>query len=150
MFWGKLHSLAEKKYSLQPVMAVDKLTQGYLASTAVGEIGHICFKKNDSDYDNLLVRVAVEKLSPKLMDYRGNCGFFYEYDCKDIAELRDFCNDTHCQTIGVLGNKEILRPLVFSGIKGVDRIAAIGHTMDFDLNWDGYNLVERLTRTVVI
>jgi hypothetical protein len=50
----------------------------------------------------------------------------------------------------VLGNKEILRPLVSSGIKGVDRIAAIGHTMDFDLNWDGYNLVERLTRTVVI
>jgi hypothetical protein len=50
----------------------------------------------------------------------------------------------------VLGNKEILRPLVESGIKGVDRIAAIGHTMDFDLNWDGYNLVERLTRTVVI
>jgi hypothetical protein len=49
-----------------------------------------------------------------------------------------------------LGNKEILRPLVFSGIKGVDRIVAIGHTMDFDLNWDGYNLVERLTRTVVI
>jgi hypothetical protein len=149
IFWGKLHGLVEEKYSFQPVMAVDKLTQGYLAATASDEIGHICLSDNN-DTDNLLVRVKVEKLTPKLMDYRGNCGFFYEYACKDIMELRDFCDDTHCQTIGVLGNKEILRPLVSSGIKGVDRIAAIGHTMDFDLNWDGYNLVERLTRTVVI
>jgi hypothetical protein len=152
IFWDKLHSLVEEKYSFQPVMAVDKLTQEYLAATAADEIGYICFNKKDdnNNTDNLIVRVKVEKLTPKLMDYRGNCGFFYEYDCKDILELRDFCDDTHCQTIGVLGNKEILRPLVSSGIKGVDRIAAIGHTMDFDLNWDGYNLVERLTRTVVI
>jgi hypothetical protein len=150
MFWGKLHGLVEEKYKFLPVMAVDKLTQGYLASTAANEIGHICIEKKDDNKDNLLIRVKVEKLTPKLMDYRGNCGFFYEYDCENISELRDFCDDTHCQTIGVLGNKEILRPLVESGIKGVDRIAAIGHTMDFDLNWDGYNLVERLTRTVVI
>jgi len=38
--------------------------------------------------------------------------------------------------------------LVLSGIHGVDRIVPIGHTMDFDLVWDGYNLVERLTRNI--
>jgi hypothetical protein len=84
------------------------------------------------------------------MDYRGNCGYFYEYDCDDVLGLRDFCDDTRCQTIGVLGDTAFLKPLIASGIKGVDRIVALGHTMDFDLNWDGYNLAERLTRTVVV
>jgi hypothetical protein len=84
------------------------------------------------------------------MDYRGNCGYFYEYDCKDIMDIRDFCDNTHCQTIGLIGGSELVEPLVSSGIRGVDRVVPIGHTMDFDLNWDGYNLVERLTRTVVL
>jgi hypothetical protein len=34
------------------------------------------------------------------------------------------------------------------GIKGVDRIVPIGKTMDFDLIWDGYDLIERFTRTI--
>ncbi len=41
-------------------------------------------------------------------------------------------------------------PLFTSGIKGVDRVVPVGRTMDFDLIWDGYNLVTQLTREVVI
>ena len=82
------------------------------------------------------------------MDYRGNSGYFYEYDCDDILEIRDLCNDTHCQTIGLIGSNNLLDPLIESGIRGVDRIVPVGHTMDFDLMWDGYNLVERLTRII--
>jgi len=37
--------------------------------------------------DNLLVRVKVENLSPNLMDYRGNSGFFYEFDCDKYQSL---------------------------------------------------------------
>ena len=33
-------------------------------------------------------------------------------------------------------------------LKGVDRIVKIGHTLDFDFLWDGYNLFEEFTRTV--
>lgn len=65
-------------------------------------------------------------------------------------EIRDLCDDTHCQTIGFLGDKKQILPLVLSGVKGVDRIVPIGKTMDFDLIWDGYNLVERMTRTIKI
>ena len=46
--------------------------------------------------------------------------------------------------------KEAIQPLIDLGIKGVDRVVPIGKTMDFDLLWDGYKLVERLTRTVEI
>jgi len=57
---------------------------------------------------------------------------------------------TRCQTVGVLGDSSMLKPLLDSGIKGVDRIVPIGHTMDFDFIWDGYNLFDELTRTVAI
>ena len=68
----------------------------------------------------------------------------------DISELRDICNDERCQTIGIIGDKCMFEPLILSGIKGVDRIVPIGRTMDFELIWDGYDLVERLTRTIVV
>lgn len=146
LFWEKLHILVKKKYFYQSIMGVDKLSQGLVVSTKSDQFGEI--KLNYKD--NLLYRVSVEQLPDSLMNYRGNCGYFYEYECDDIMELFDFCNNTHCQTIGIVGNKEITNPLLSSGCKGVDRVVAIGHTMDFDLIWDGYNLVERLTRTIGI
>ena len=83
------------------------------------------------------------------MEYRGNSGLFYEYDTDDISSLYDFCNDTHCQTIGVIGQIETIKPLLDLGTKGVDRVVRVGHTMEFDLIWDGYDLFEEFTRVVL-
>lgn len=144
IFWNELYKLVLNKYRFQPIMAVDKASLAYLGAASLGDT----YMLKESDKNNMLVRVKVDKLSPELMKYRGNSGFFYEYDCESVMDLKDFCNDTHCQTIGVIKNKEFLRPLLNVGIKGVDRITNIGHTMDFDLVWDGYNLIERFTRTI--
>lgn len=146
IFWGKLHELAEKKYLIQPVQCVDKLVMEYIS--AVRCAAHGMHEVQTSD--NLIVRIQTDSLTDTLMNYRGNSGYFYEYDMKNVRELWDICNNVHCQTIGLLGNKEILRPLIMSGIKGIDRIVPVGQTMDFDLFWDGYNLADRLTRTIVV
>ena len=84
------------------------------------------------------------------MEYRDNSGYFYEYDCQNILDLVPICNDKRCQTIGYIGEKDMFMPLIQLGIKGVDRIVPIGKTMDFDLIWDGYNLPEFLSRTIVV
>lgn len=145
VFWKDLLALVKEKYHFQPIQGIDKLSIEYMVSVSgLGEM------KQLSKGDNRLVRIQVSQLSPKLMDYRGNSGYFYEYDCDDILMIRDFCDNTHCQTIGVLGEDTIVKPLLESGIRGVDRVVAIGHSMDFDLVWDGYNLVERLTRIISI
>jgi len=145
-FWAKLQELVNERYRYQAIMGVDKLSQAYLAVTAEADFGKISVNA-ENDYS--LVRIQVAKAPYELMEYRGNCGYFYEYDCKNIMELSNICDNDRCQTIGVLGDKKMLEPLIKSGIRGIDRVVDIGHTMDFDLNWDGYNLVERLTRTVV-
>ena len=145
LFWESLSASVKEKYHFQPIQSVDKLSAKYMA--AASGLGVM---KQNSKGDNRLVRLQVSELSPKLMDHRGNSGYFYEYDCDDIMAIRDFCDDTHCQTIGLLGEKAIVEPLLRSGVRGVDRVVPMGHTMDFDLIWDGYNLVERLTRTVSV
>ena len=125
-------------------MGINKLTSGYLVAVAEDAV------RIEKHEDNYIIRVNVLEAKPELMELKDNSGFFFEYDCDDILEIRSFCNNTHCQTIGFLGQKDAIMPLLTSGIKGVDRIVPIGKTMDFDFIWDGYNLVERLTRTIKV
>ena len=143
-FWNKLQSVAEEKYVFQPIQAVNKLTSSYLLSAYMDGV---CVEDRR---DNLIVRLKVPRLTDELMEFKDNSGYFMEYDCDDIQDLKELCNNTHCQTISYIGDKNMLRPLLQLGIKGVDRIVPIGKTMDFDFIWDGYNLFERLTRTVNI
>ncbi len=142
VFWENLRALAAKRYDLQPIQGVDKLSTMYLAAANVPGL------RRTEDRDNLIYRIRAERLPARLMEYRGNSGYFYEYACGDVMEIRDFCNDVHCQTIGLLAERGAIDPLLESGIKGVDRVVPIGHTMDFDLIWDGYDLSGQLTRTV--
>lgn len=144
LFWKYEHDLVKKKYQFQSIMGINKLTSSYLMAVSKEGV-HV-----EQREDNYIVRVNVPEVNPDLMQLKDNSGYFFEYDCDDIIEIRGFCNNTHCQTIGFLGEKETIMPLLISGIKGVDRVVPIGKTMDFDFIWDGYNLVERLTRTIKV
>lgn len=143
-FWDELHKLAERKYTFQPIQGVNKLTSSYLAAVKVPDT------VIEEHKDNLIVRVNVPAIAENLMELKDNSGYFFEYDCDDILELHPLCNDKHCQTVTLLGEPSIIQPLLDSAPKGIDRVVPIGKTMEFDLIWDGYNLVESLTRTVVV
>lgn len=143
IFWDILHKHVRAKYNISGVQAVNKLTQAYLLGADKPDI---IIETND---DNLIYRIQVSTLSSNLLGYKENSGYFFEYDCGDILELKELCNDTRCQTVSYIGNKSILYPLLCSGIRGVDRIVPVGKTMDFDFIWDGYNLFERMTRSIL-
>lgn len=144
VFWAEEHMLVKQKYSIQAIQSVNKLTSSYLIS--VIEPG--C--KVEEHEDNLIVRVAVPRVTEFLMDYKDNSGYFFEYDCEDILTIKDLCNDKRCQTIAYIGDSSAVLPLINAGVKGIDRVVPMGKTMDFDLIWDGYNLPALLTRTIVM
>ena len=143
-FWEEEHRLAEKKYTFQPIQGVNKLAKSCLIAAAEPGV------KIAAHTDNLIIRVAVPEITDTLMDYRDNSGYFYEYDCENVLDLIPLCNDKRCQTIAYIGDRNIFRPLIEAGIKGIDRIVPMGKTMDFDLIWDGYNLPAMLSRTVTL
>lgn len=99
--------------------------------------------------DNRIVRIEMEQMNPRIQEYRGNSGMFYEYELKDIMELAPICS-ARLQTVAFLGDNRKLLPLIESGVKGIDRVVKIGSTMDFGFVWDGYDLRERLTRSIEI
>ena len=144
VFWAEEHALVKQKYAFQAIQGVNKLTSSYLISV----VEPCC--KIEKHEDNLIIRVSVPKVSRFLMDYRDNSGYFFEYNCKDILEIKDLCNDKRCQTVAYIGNADMITPLLNAGIKGIDRVVPMGKTMDFDLIWDGYNLPSILTRIITV
>ena len=141
-FWDDIHEIVKKRYTFQPIQGINKLTKSYLLAVAQDGI------KIKSHGDNLIIRVDIPKITKDLMDHKCDCGYFFEYDCEDISELKGLCDDKRCQTIAYIGGKEMLLPLVELGVKGIDRVVPVGKTMDFDLIWDGYDLYGQLTRII--
>lgn len=141
-FWKYLYEMVSSQYPIQPIQAVDKLTNLLLTASETK-----C--RLVKEYDNRMVRIELENLDADIMEHRGNSGFFYEYDCSDISKLEPLITDK-CQTIGYEGDTKMFLPLLNLGISGVDRIVPIGKTMDFDFVWDGYDLFAQLTRNIVI
>ncbi len=143
-FWDEEQKIVEQKYEYRDIQGVDKLAGSYiLAANKTG----IKIKRHK---DNRIVRVMVSEITDDLMDYQGNSGYFLEYDCGNLMELWDLCNNKKCQTVAYIGKKECMLPLLKAGVRGIDRVVPVGKTMDFDLIWDGYDLTERLTRKVAL
>lgn len=143
IFWEELHRIVESKYELQAVQVVNKLTSSYLLAVAEKNV------EREKVPDNLIVRMNVKQMSSSLMELKENSGYFFEYNCDNILELKDVCDDLRCQTISYIGDKTMFGPLLKCGVSGIDRIVPIGKTMDFDFMWDGHNLFEKLTRIIV-
>lgn len=144
IFWGSLYDLVRERYHFQTIMAVNKLTSACLLAAQMEGT------KMAPAEDNLLVRVSIPEITDDIIRFRDHSGYFLEYDCADLMELRTLCADKRVQTIGLIGDPDMFKPLLLSGVKGIDRIVPIGKTMDFDLLWDGYRLTERLTRTICL
>ncbi len=143
-FWKTLHNIVSQKYSFQDIQAINKLSSSYLAAVRIEGIKVI------PQIDNLVIRLQVSKIQSELMDYKDNSGFFFEYDCNDIMEIRELCDNKRCQTVGIIGDLNMVRPILESGVKGIDRVVHVGKTMDFELIWDGYDLISQLSRCVTM
>ena len=141
-FWKELSLLVKEKYNLQAIQSIDKLTLAYKTAASTEYIEKVCKQ------DNYIYRVEVNRIDPNLMTYKGNSGYFFEVECNDLNEIEQVLNDNVCQSVAYLGDSKKISEVLLHGLKGVDRIVKIGHTLDFDFLWDGYNLFEEFTRTV--
>ncbi|MFH1512703.1 MAG: acyl-CoA reductase [Bacillota bacterium] len=142
-FWNAVHAQAATRYPLDPVAAVDKLTELYRAAVLLDGV------LREATDDNLLTRIHIQTLSPGIMDIHCTGGCFLEYDAENLTELKPVLTEK-TQTIACAGiEPEAVRALVqYAGVKGADRAVPVGHTMDFSLVWDGYDLIRCLSRMI--
>jgi hypothetical protein len=146
IFWDNLNEvLKEKKFELQPILAVDKLTTFY--SQAISH-GAILAEKN---YSNNIWRVNNLAIHNNLDLFKCNSGYFNEASISSLDELVPIVTRKF-QTIGYFGfqKSELLDWIKKSRLLGVDRVVPIGHTMDFSMTWDGYDLISSFSRKIII
>lgn len=142
IFWNELRNLVVQDYDMKPIQAVDKYT-------SMCELGMLKQGSKLVSSDNYVVRIEVDTLLEELMEYKNSGGYFFEYVAKELSEILPVLTK-RCQTIAVLGvEKEDVRDLVFrAGVRGVDRIVPLGQTMGLEFIWDGYKMIESMSRFV--
>jgi hypothetical protein len=145
LFWTQLHAHAQGRYTLEPRSAVEKLAQA-LRFAALHAGSRIV-----PSQDNLVTRITLDKLERGIDDWHGNCGFFFEYELADLEQILPIVSRRY-QTMSYAGlDKAELQALVIQGrALGIDRIVTIGRTLEFSLQWDGYDLVRTLSRLVAV
>lgn len=144
-FWAEFDAFSQNKYSLQEAVVINKLGQFCLLSSARDGV------TKASGNRNLIYRAQLDSLDENTMRFTGAGGFFMEYLAHDIGEIYPVC-DERCQTLTVLGiDKNTLATFLAQyQPKGIDRIVSMGKSMDFSLQWDGYDLIYSLSRTLSV
>jgi hypothetical protein len=144
-FWKELHDVVKKRYDVQPVIAVDKLTAFYKQAVFGNGI------TRSQTEDNLIWRVELKELTQDIDEFRCTSGYFSEYHASCLSEISKIINRKY-QTLAYYGfEKSELKDFILQEKpNGIDRIVPIGRTSDFSLVWDGFNLIDKLSRFVDI
>ena len=101
--------------------------------------------------NNLIWRVNNKELNSKIDDFRCASGYFNEFNILHINELNNIIKKNY-QTLSYYGihKDDLISFLKINKPQGIDRVVPIGSTLDFSLNWDGYDLINQMSRIIEI
>lgn len=146
VFWDHFHRVVvNKKYEIQAITAVDKLTTFY--RQAIETEG---FHKIETK-GNILWRSELDQLPTNIDESRCQGGYFTEYHAATLADIAPVISRKY-QTLAYYGflHSELVNFIKTTKPSGIDRIVPIGKTTDFSLIWDGYDLIRTLSRVIEI
>ena len=145
-FWEAVDKVVETKYNMKSVQAIDKYTEMCLVSMCKNDCNPRIVSK-----DNKIVRISVDKVDEALMNYKFGGGYFYEYNASSLDDVLPLFGKK-CQTVSVCGidKKSVLEYVMNRGVKGVDRIVNLGDTMGLEFVWDGFKMIETMTRMIYV
>jgi len=145
LFWAEFEACLRDKPAPEAV-AVVKTLADYCERVA-----HSPELKYIPSATRHIFRVEAQNVTQGMLENHHGSGLFYEWLVDDISEIAPVCGEK-CQTVATLGLTEnnIKQFIHNTAPKGVDRIVAVGQTMEFTLHWDGYDLLKTLTRTITL
>lgn len=143
--WPELQALAQEKYALQSIQAMDKYVEVCRSAVHNDRITQI------ERHGNVLYRVALDGVSENQDTCRGYFGTVHEVVLDNLDQLVPVVNERY-QTLTVQGIDlpEIRQMIVHNRLRGIDRVVPVGRALDMDLVWDGYDIVNTLSRVVTV
>ena len=142
-FWTELHYFAKNNYNLEYASSFYKYDR--LLSDILTNTNYI----NHTNYGGYIYCINLKNKHINLTDLVSRWGYFYQFDIKNINMVLNFSNN-NTQTLTYFGFKKemILKNFDLKYFKGIDRIVPVGQALDINLNWDGYDVINTLTRII--
>ncbi|MEJ5977027.1 acyl-CoA reductase [Novosphingobium sp. PS1R-30] len=142
-FWPALEPLVRDRYPLTDARAVDKFA--HLCRTA----GTVEAVRGAVRHDNLIYRIALDAMPVDIERHRGQSGTFFEHVADGLEGLAHIVTERY-QTVTCFGldRQAVVDFVVERGLLGIDRVVPVGKALDMGVVWDGYMLVEELSRIV--
>lgn len=144
IFWNSVHKRIEN-YEFSPILAIDKLVALLGQSTKDYKLTKL------KSINNKLWRIKTPTLHKDLENYTCAGGYFLEYNAESIDEIASFVTRKF-QTMAYFGfvKDDLMLFIKKMKLQGIDRIVPFGKTTDFDLVWDGYDLITTLSRECTV
>lgn len=143
-FWNELYNVSKKIFMFNEIDAVNKKMRQIDILLKNNK-----FKIKEEFLNNLTVIDTNQDKKFYIDSERGINGIFFEKNINNLNDLSKFITKK-TQTIlswGV-GDKDFKNFILKKNITGVDRVVNIGKGFDIDLNWDGYSLINTLSRVI--
>ena len=142
-FWTELHYFAKNNYNLEYASSFYKYDR--LLSDILTNTNYI----NHTSYGGYIYCINLKNKHINLTDLVSRWGYFYQFDIKNINMVLNLSNN-NTQTLTYFGFKKemILKNFDLKYFKGIDRIVPVGQALDINLNWDGYDVINTLTRII--
>ena len=142
-FWKKIDEVVNSSMPQEPVKVMGRFTElcELIATTDV--------VSSVQPLGLPIVRIQLQEASGWHISSRLRFGTFAETSILELSDLVSLLNE-RVQTISYFGYEpaELRDSLTEQMLGQVDRIVPIGSALDFDLNWDGFSIIEMMTRSV--
>ena len=144
-FWKELNYIAEQKFILDESVVLNKYSN--LIKNMIDQKNF----QNIKLFKNNLYVVNPNKNIKNIENIRGISGMFFQKNIAGIIELKKFITKK-CQTVTYFGlNKKQIESFVLkNNLFGIDRVVPIGKALDINLVWDGYDVIDSLSRTITL
>ena len=144
-FWNELNNIVKKKFFLDEKGAVDKYSN--LIENMISQKDFY----NIKIYKNNLYVVDPNKNIKNIENVRGINGIFFQKNIRNINDLKKFITKK-CQTVTYFGlnKKQIKSFLLKNNLFGIDRVVPIGKGLNINPIWDGYDVIQSLSRIITL
>tara|TARA_B110000503_G_C7094280_1_gene390828 strand:- start:45 stop:1238 length:1194 start_codon:yes stop_codon:yes gene_type:complete len=142
-FFNSLEEIVNKEYDNDLSVTNDKIA----ALSLIAVKSNANFKTNYNNFK--LIRIDVKSLTKEIENIQPHFGTFVEIDLSNIGQINKIISKK-LQTITYFGINEsvIKNAIVKKCSAGVDRIVPIGRALDMGVIWDGYDVIQALSRTI--
>lgn len=109
------------------------------------------YRINNTNFQTLRLKLLKNRVKKNIEIFQVGYGTFIEIDINNIKEIKKYISE-RCQTITQYGFENIYLKNIFiaNNFKGIDRIVKIGMAFEMSNIWDGYDIINSLSRKITV